>query len=83
MEISRYDGQKQCEVMMTHLLFRLPSELVYPVVAHAVAELLFLAVQDVLRAVRVFGGVERLAHDVFLGLALRCHQIRFMILDYI
>lgn len=66
---------------MTHLLFRLPSELVYPVVADTVAELLLLAVEDVLRQVRVLGGVERLAHDVLLDLALRCHQIRCMTID--
>lgn len=59
---------------MTHLLFRLPSELVYPVVADAVAKLLLLSVEDVLREVRVLGGVEGLAHNVLLDLALTCRH---------
>ena len=53
-----------------YLPLRLSPKLIDPAIAHTIAELFLLAVEDVPRQVRVLGGVERLPHDELLDLAL-------------
>lgn len=64
----------------THLLLGELFEAVDPAVSDAVAELLFLSVQDVLRKERVLGRVERLPDDELLD-RLALELLRHFVLE--